>query len=63
LSVGNDVSGVGVRQERCRGRSDISGEFVVEDVDINGDVFRRLVFFNNPKLIQSEARIIKGIQN
>ena len=25
---------------------------------VNGEVYRRLVFFNNPKLIQSEARIL-----
>ena len=60
LSVGNDVGGGG-RHERCRGRSEVSGEFVVEDVDVNGDLYRRLVFFNNPKLIQSESRIFRGL--
>ena len=38
----------------------MSGEFVVEDVSVNGEIFRRLVFFNNPKLIQSESRILTG---
>jgi hypothetical protein len=30
LSIGGDGSDVGLRQERCRGKSHISGEFVVE---------------------------------
>ena len=33
-------------------------EYVVEDVTVNGEIYRRLIFFNNPRLIQSEARII-----
>ena len=37
---------VGQRQERCRGKSEISGEYVVEDVTVNGEVYRRLIFFN-----------------
>ena len=49
---------MGQRKERCRGKSEISGEFVVEDVTVNGEIYRRLIFFNNPKLIQSEARIV-----
>ena len=57
LSLGGEVD-VGLRHERCRGKSEISGEYVVEDVTVNGEVYRRLVFLNNPKLIQSEARIL-----
>jgi hypothetical protein len=57
LSLGGEVD-VGLRHERCRGRSQVSGEFVVEDVTVNGEIYRRLIFFNNPKLIQSEARIL-----
>ena len=55
LSLGEDE--VGDRTERCRGKSDLSGEFVVEDVTANGEMFRRLIFFNNKKLIQSEAKL------
>ncbi len=58
LSLGAEGGDVGLRQERCRGKSQMSGEFVVEDVSVNGEIYRRLVFFNNPKLIQSESRII-----
>ena len=62
LNLGGE-SDVGQRTERCRGKSVLSGEYVVEDVTVNGEVYRRLIFFNNPKLIQSEARIlIKGGQ-
>ena len=55
LSLGEDD--VGDRTERCRGKSELSGEFVVEDVSANGELFRRLIFFNNKKLIQSEAKL------
>ena len=57
LSLGGE-NDVGLRHERCRGKSEISGEYVVEDVTVNGNIYRRLIFFNNPKLIQSEARIL-----
>ena len=57
LSLGGEMD-VGQRHERCRGKSEISGEYVVEDVTVNGEIYRRLIFFNNPKLIQSEARIL-----
>ena len=60
LSLGSDGGDVGQRSERCRGKSLMSGEFVVEDVSVNGEIYRRLVFFNNPKLIQSECRITLG---
>ena len=51
---------VGDRVERSRGRSEISGEFVVEDVQVGKDTFRRLVFMNNRNLTQSEAKIKSG---
>jgi hypothetical protein len=60
LSLGSEGGEVGSRQERCRGKSQMSGEFVVEDVSVSGEIFRRLIFFNNPKLIQSESRILTG---
>ncbi|TRY74390.1 hypothetical protein TCAL_04600 [Tigriopus californicus] len=57
LSLGGDGA-VGSRSERCRGKSKFSGEFVVEDVEVNGELFRRLIFMNNPNLTQSEAKIV-----
>ena len=32
----------------------------MEDVDISGDLYRRLIFFSNKNLIQSEARLVRG---
>jgi hypothetical protein len=58
LSVGQDT--LGERIERCRGRSNFSGEFVVEDVKVNQDYFRRLIFCSNPNLTQSEAKLKQG---
>jgi len=62
MSVGSDDKSVGSRTERCRGKSELSGEFVVEDVNVNGDWFRRLVFMHNTNLVQSEAKLksVKG---
>lgn len=56
LSLGDDV---GQRDVRCKGKSDISGEFVVEDVlSSNDDLYRRLIFLNSPYIIQSEAKLM-----
>ncbi|KAM0732130.1 eEF1A lysine and N-terminal methyltransferase-like protein [Formica fusca] len=54
LSLGSDV---GARTTCYEGKSDISGPFVVEEVEKDGHEFRRLVFLNNPYVIQSEARL------
>ena len=56
--MGEDT--LGERSERCRGKSEFSGEFVVEDVQVDEDVFRRLVFMNNKNLTQSEAKLKFG---
>jgi len=57
LSLGSDV---GVRNVCYEGKSDISGPFVIEEVEKDGHEFRRLVFLNNPYVIQSEARLKEG---
>ncbi|CRK99147.1 CLUMA_CG012476, isoform A [Clunio marinus] len=55
LSLGSDV---GTRKIICRGRSGLSGEFVVEDVTLDtGKTFRRLIFLSNQNVIQSEAML------
>lgn len=54
LSLGTDV---GVRNICYEGKSDMSGPFVIEEVENDGHEFRRLVFLNNPYVIQSEARL------
>lgn len=54
LSLGADVE---VRTTCYEGKSDISGPFIVEEVKKDDGQFRRLVFLNNPYVIQSEARL------
>ncbi|KAM4641519.1 eEF1A lysine and N-terminal methyltransferase [Discoglossus pictus] len=56
LTSGGDI---GDRVVQHRGRSQLSGEYVVEDVRGDGtDYFRRLVFLNNQNVVQSEARLL-----
>ncbi|KAG7203924.1 hypothetical protein KM043_016944 [Ampulex compressa] len=54
LSLGSDV---GTRTVCYEGKSNLSGPFVIEEIEKNGSEFRRLVFLNNPYVIQSEARL------
>ncbi|XP_014360897.2 eEF1A lysine and N-terminal methyltransferase homolog [Papilio machaon] len=54
LSVGSDV---GRRVKVEEGSSKVSGDFVVEDVDVQGVSYRRLVFLDNQFLVQSEAKL------
>ncbi|XP_076093580.1 eEF1A lysine and N-terminal methyltransferase-like [Mytilus galloprovincialis] len=54
LSLGQDI---GKRHIKCKGHSDMSGEYVIEDVEVDGDVYRRLVFSSNPNIVQSEAKL------
>ncbi|XP_071450712.1 eEF1A lysine and N-terminal methyltransferase homolog [Hetaerina americana] len=62
LSVAPDDAGaVGQRQVIYKGKSAITGDFVVEEVEtsresVNGPKFvRRLIFMQNPRVVQSEA--------
>jgi len=62
LSLGTQVN---QRREVHRGYSNMTGEFVIEEVEEEGDsgkkeILRRLIFLSNPNTIQSEARLIKG---
>ena len=46
------------------GYSELSGDYVVEDVDGDGgQKFRRLIFLSNKNVVQSEARLISGQTN
>ncbi|XP_033186589.2 eEF1A lysine and N-terminal methyltransferase homolog [Bombus vancouverensis nearcticus] len=54
LSLGSDV---GVRTICFEGKSNLSGPFVVEEIERDGSEFRRLIFLNNPYVVQSEARL------
>ena len=57
LSEGDDL---GRREVVHRGKSEMSGDLVVEDVEQNGELFRRLVFLKSSSIVQSEARLVKG---
>ncbi|BFZ20867.1 hypothetical protein BsWGS_23906 [Bradybaena similaris] len=55
LSIGEDI---GKRFPVAQGRSDTSGDYLIEDVELNGgQLFRRLVFLSNKNVVQSEARM------
>lgn len=55
LSLGSEV---GNRETIYKGRSDMSGDFIVEEVTgQDKKIFRRLVFLNNQFVIQSEALV------
>lgn len=59
LSVGGDI---GVRTIQHQDCSPLSGDYVIEDVQ--GDdkcYFRRLIFLSNRNVVQSEARLLKGV--
>jgi len=59
LSLEDDI---GERKECFRSTSELSGDFVVEEVrgGANKDqIYRRLVFLNSSHIIQSEARLKK----
>ena len=67
LAVGDDD--LGSRNVVFTGRSDLSGEFVVEEVDMEDEdeggvlrvtVHRRLVFASNKMAIMSEARLVEA---
>ncbi|EEC03604.1 conserved hypothetical protein [Ixodes scapularis] len=52
---------VGHREVRHSGTSALSGDYLVEDVSLDGDVVvRRLIFLDKPHVVQSEARLKQG---
>lgn len=57
LSLGSDV---GSREIVYKGTSSFSGDFVVEDVQSENKLYRRLIFLNNQSVIQSEALLKAG---
>ncbi|XP_036066913.1 eEF1A lysine and N-terminal methyltransferase isoform X1 [Oryzias melastigma] len=58
LTVGGDL---GWREEVFRGRSQLSGEYCVENVrGDDGEPYRRLVFLSNNALVQSESRLLSS---
>lgn len=58
LSLGHDV---GKRERIFKGKSQLSGDFIVEEVTgRDNKIFRRLVFLSNQFVIQSEALVKTG---
>ncbi|XP_059840806.1 eEF1A lysine and N-terminal methyltransferase isoform X1 [Hypanus sabinus] len=56
LTVGGDI---GVRTIQHRGVSDISGEYVIEDVKReDGNFYRHLIFLSNVNVVQSEGKLL-----
>ncbi|XP_014678496.1 PREDICTED: methyltransferase-like protein 13 [Priapulus caudatus] len=60
LSVGADI---GRRTTVHQGHSELSGDFVVEDVETDAGLFRRLVFLSNQNVVQSEAKLVAVSKN
>ena len=56
LSAG--AENVGSRTLRCSGKSLISGDYVVEDVQVGNSCYRRLIFLSRPNLTQTEAVLV-----
>ena len=57
MSLGNPA---GTRIIVEKGHSDLSGEFVVEDVKVGDETYRRLVFCGRQSVIQTEMRLLPG---
>ncbi len=57
LSLGDDIK---QRQIQFRGHSERTGDLVVEDVVVDGQLTRRLVFMSNSNTVQSAVRLNKG---
>lgn len=60
LSIGDDV---GHRKVVHRGSSTYTGDYVIEDVEIDRDeMFRHLVFLSNKSVVQSEAKLCQVVK-
>lgn len=54
LTLGDEV---GTRKVVFEGKSDLSGDYVIEEVSSDGQTYRRLVFLQNKNIIQSEIKL------
>lgn len=54
LTLGNDV---GKREIVYEGHSEMSGPFVIEDVEDECGTHRKIIFLSNPFVTQSESRL------
>lgn len=52
---------MGWREEVSRGVSELSGEYLVENVrGEDGELYRRLIFLSNSAIVQSESRLVSS---
>ena len=58
LTLGDDIN---TRQIKFRGKSDLSGPFVVQDVTVDGETSRRLIFMDRSHITQSEISMVPGM--
>lgn len=59
MSLGTDV---GTRETIFHGKSDLSGDYIVEEIKgVDNKIFRRLIFLSNQFVIQSEALVKVGM--
>ncbi|XP_071947515.1 eEF1A lysine and N-terminal methyltransferase-like [Antedon mediterranea] len=56
LSIGDDI---GKRTIVERGTSQLSGDFIIEDVETQGESMRRLIFMKSQHHVQSESKLKK----
>jgi hypothetical protein len=54
------LNGLGMRNIVAEGESELSGKYIVLQEEVEGHQMRRLYFLNNPFVIQTEVRLIKG---
>jgi len=54
LSIGDDV---GKRTVVFEGKSQLSGDYVIEEINVDEENFRRLIFLSSKNIIQSEAKL------
>lgn len=52
--------GIGHRETVYFGTSELSGDLLVEDIKVENEIFRRLIFLNNQAVVQSEVKMKKG---
>ena len=57
LSIGEEIC---LREVREQVKSSMSGDIAVEDVSVNGTMYRRLVFLKTKHILQSEVRLVQG---
>ena len=48
------------RTVRHQGTSELSGDYVIEDIESDGSFYRRLIFLSSKTVVQTEAKLLQG---